>query len=1084
VTFDGSASRDPDGDPVAKYNWTLAPLTTGGIVPGTQVNASGLTLNHIFSKTGTYVVSLTVTDNHQLSSTQTAFVTVTRIAYLPGTRAGLYGKYYVSTNQTTNSQFLARAVNITQVSGSKIGSTLSTVAPNATSVITSRQTVDVYSGLGVGSPFSSIVAANLTAGDAVYPASGFLLRLNSTTTQIFAGASRIINTLRTHSSSGTTSYEFDSLTGLLVRLETNTNSVRTVLTLGDTNAWSPTLNESPIPLFSWSPNIPEPGRPVMFDATHSYDPDHDTISYAWSFGDGGTASSASPSHTYQNKGNYTVTLTVNDTLANLASASKLISVASFEPNVTIISTTPNPANTGQPVTIAFTTSSPTTIKNIGVNWGDGTTADILTGTTTSDTHTYTSTGSRTLSTFTINVTATNAAGPASATTTETVNDRPPTVTILSVSPNPTTTGELVTVKFSSTDPDGSINSYSVNWGDGKTDTGIPGIATSDNHSYNSAGTFTITVTANDNSGSTGKGTGSVKILPPSVPNLTIISLTPNPVFTSATVTVTFNVSSLAPLTGIAVNWGDGSTPDSLSLSSISDTHVYANTGSSTSQSFAVAVTATNRVGPGSKTVFETVNDRPPIVTVTSVSPNPVNITDTVTITFKASDPDGTIAAFNVDWGDTITDSLRPDATVDTHAYGSNGAYSVRVTVTDNSGSMNYTTQIIKVVIPPLTTATMTMTCSPNATMSGSSTTCSVNVEGTYPSGKVTFSANSTTGTFTPTFQCLLYFGNCSLSYTDTSIFNATALITGSYPGDTYNTEANGSFSLSILKHFTTTTTSVSCSPNTAEVGTFTSCAVTVNGSFPTGTVTFSTTSTTGHFIPSNGECSLTSGSCALTYTDTTTANTTATIRASYLGDNNNNGSNGSSLLALVRPSTTLAAATSSLTITSGAATADQTSTTGISVQITGSAATDGTPIGVNSRDLTSPNSRTAANLSGAKYYDVAVSGISSGNAKICIGYGSESSGTTMQYWNGTAWTSATGVTAQGASVCGLIPVPDLKSTSIVVGIPVQAVPSQPNNSNLTLLIVAIIVAAAVLGVTSVFFRRKGVSLRLRLPWVF
>jgi hypothetical protein len=481
-------------------------------------------------------------------------------------------------------------------------------------------------------------------------------------------------------------------------------------------------------------------------------------------------------------------------------------------------------------------------------------------------------------------------------------------------------------------------------------------------------------------------------------------------------------------------------------------------------------------------VFETVSDRPPIVTVTSVSPNPVNVTDAVTITFKATDPDGIIAAFNVDWGDTIIDPLPSTATSDTHVYGSNGAYSIRVTATDDSGSMNYTTQIIKVVIPSMTTATMTITCSPNPTTSASSTTCSVNVEGTYPSGKVTFSANSTTGSFTPTFQCLLYLGNCSLSYTDTSIFNATALITGSYPGDTYNTEANGSFSLSILKHFTTTTTSVSCSPNTAEVGTFTRCTVTVNGSFPTGTVSLSTTSTTGHFIPSNGECSLTSGTCPVTYTDTTTANATATIRASYFGDNNNNGSNGSSPLSLVRPSTTLAAATSSLTITSGAATADQTSTTGISVQITGSAATDGTPIGVNSRDLTSPNSRTAANLSGAKYYDVAVSGISSGNAKICIGYGSESSGTTMQYWNGTAWTSATGVIVQGASVCGLIPVAALQGTSIAVGIPVQPVPPQPNSSDLTPLIVTIVVvAAAVVGVTALFLRRRGVSLRLRVP---
>ncbi|NUM47989.1 MAG: PKD domain-containing protein, partial [Anaerolineales bacterium] len=42
------------------------------------------------------------------------------------------------------------------------------------------------------------------------------------------------------------------------------------------------------------------------------DPENDTLSYSWTFGDGGSANGASVSHTYLAAGGYTARLTVSD----------------------------------------------------------------------------------------------------------------------------------------------------------------------------------------------------------------------------------------------------------------------------------------------------------------------------------------------------------------------------------------------------------------------------------------------------------------------------------------------------------------------------------------------------------------------------------------------------------------------------------------------------------------------------------------------------------------------------------------------------------------------------------------------------
>ena len=55
-----------------------------------------------------------------------------------------------------------------------------------------------------------------------------------------------------------------------------------------------------------------PAVPISFNGAGSSDPENDPLTYRWNFGDGTTATGASPTHAYAAKGAYTATLIVND----------------------------------------------------------------------------------------------------------------------------------------------------------------------------------------------------------------------------------------------------------------------------------------------------------------------------------------------------------------------------------------------------------------------------------------------------------------------------------------------------------------------------------------------------------------------------------------------------------------------------------------------------------------------------------------------------------------------------------------------------------------------------------------------------
>jgi PKD repeat protein len=63
----------------------------------------------------------------------------------------------------------------------------------------------------------------------------------------------------------------------------------------------------------------------------SSDPDGRVVSWSWRFGDGGTAASPNPSHTYGSAGTYTVQLTVTDDKGATGSTSQSVTVTAPPP---------------------------------------------------------------------------------------------------------------------------------------------------------------------------------------------------------------------------------------------------------------------------------------------------------------------------------------------------------------------------------------------------------------------------------------------------------------------------------------------------------------------------------------------------------------------------------------------------------------------------------------------------------------------------------------------------------------------------------------------------------------------------------
>jgi PKD repeat protein len=248
----------------------------------------------------------------------------------------------------------------------------------------------------------------------------------------------------------------------------------------------PPTNVAPIPVID-SPVCT--ARACTLSAATSSDPDGDTFTYLWNFGDLATSTSASPTHTYVADGTYTVTLTLTDAWGKAASTTRVVTIAKPGTNLPPVPVINPVVCAARACTIYGVSSSDPNSDTFTYLWnfGDGT----ATATAATNTHTYAVDG-----TYTVTLTTTDAWGDAASTTRVVTIAKPvtnvPPVPVMGV---PSCGGRVCAFSGAgSSDPNGDAFTYSWNWGDATTaGTGVNPAA----HTYAVAGTYTVTLTVTD-----------------------------------------------------------------------------------------------------------------------------------------------------------------------------------------------------------------------------------------------------------------------------------------------------------------------------------------------------------------------------------------------------------------------------------------------------------------------------------------------------------------------------------------------------------------------------------------------------------
>lgn len=112
--------------------------------------------------------------------------------------------------------------------------------------------------------------------------------------------------------------------------DSSANNVNNSITINK-DGTIPGQNNPPISN-SGGPYTGTPNTEISFDGSDSVDPDGDSLTYFWTFGDGDTGSGIYPSHAYGIDGVYSISLTVTDTQGTTDNHSSTVTISSGDSN--------------------------------------------------------------------------------------------------------------------------------------------------------------------------------------------------------------------------------------------------------------------------------------------------------------------------------------------------------------------------------------------------------------------------------------------------------------------------------------------------------------------------------------------------------------------------------------------------------------------------------------------------------------------------------------------------------------------------------------------------------------------------------
>ncbi|MCG3127763.1 MAG: hypothetical protein CHACPFDD_02635 [Phycisphaerae bacterium] len=442
----------------------------------------------------------------------------------------------------------------------------------------------------------------------------------------------------------------------------------------------------------------DPGVTVNFDGGASSDADGSIVAYEWYFGDDTMGEGRTPTHVYAEPGLYTVALRVRDN-CEAWSSYDLLAIVVSDPCLGNQAPTANAgadqsAIVGQSVAFDGRASSDPdgTIQVYEWTFGDGGTGG---GATAS--HTFIATG-----TYQVKLRVKDSCGMWSSfdTCVVTVSSGDPCegnhAPTASAGPDQSAeTGDVLTFDASaSTDSDGTIQTYSWNFGGGVTKTGK--IVT---HSWATAGTYTVTLTVTDNCSATATDACVATITPtdPCQGNHAPVANAGADKSVDRGVAVTFDASLSTDPDGNSTiqqyywDFGDGQNSGWLSWANKLTTHTYAADGSYTAKLKVKDACVESAFDSAAVTVNHCIGNVPPVANAGTDKSGDTG----QTLTFDggaSTDSDGTIQTYSWNFGGGVTKTGK----VVTHSWSADGTYNVTLTVTDECGGSGNDTVVVNV----------------------------------------------------------------------------------------------------------------------------------------------------------------------------------------------------------------------------------------------------------------------------------------------------------------------------------------------------------------------------------------------------
>ncbi len=678
VTFDASRSRDPDGS-VVSYDWDFG---------DGSARASTVKAEHTYTATGTYTVRLTVTDDKGATGTDVATVTV--VSNLPPTanagpdlfvEPGLSVTLDAGGSTDSDGTLVAyawnfgdgtpagngRTVTHTYVSPGVYTATL-TVTDNRGATATDTVAVVVQAPTRNAAPTASAGGSrSVTLGDATsFDASG-----------------------STDSDGSIVSYSWsfgDGSTGTGARTSHTYAAAGTylvVLTVEDDRG---ARDEASLVVTVIAPPVPDNAAPVAeagvartvklgetvgLDGSASSDTDGTIASYAWDFGDGSADTGAKVDHTYAAAGSYVVTLIVTDDKGAMDRDVTLV-VVQAPANASPVAQAGGPYAALLGTANAFDGSASSDADGVNASnawdFGDGSKSGEA-----RPSHTYAAAGTYLVRLKVVD----NLGATAEATALVTISEPRNTPPVARMGQTrAVTVGQALPFDAStSSDADGTIASYTWDFGDGSTASGA-----SVAHTYASAGSYLVRLTVTDDKGAIGQDSALVTVGAPPANRAPVADAGASraaelgaPVLFDAS----GSLDADGTLTVHAWDFGDGETGTGAQVQ-----HAYARPGS-----YLVRLTVTDNQGASAED-FVLVSVAAPVL------PNAAPVAEagqdvsghsgqSLTFTAAASvDVDGSVIAYQWDFGDGSTASGLSAA----HAYQAGGSYTVTLTVIDNAGA--------------------------------------------------------------------------------------------------------------------------------------------------------------------------------------------------------------------------------------------------------------------------------------------------------------------------------------------------------------------------------------------------------------